>query len=255
MDIATIFGICVGIFLIFFSISQGGSLNAFININAIMIVLGGTFAATLINFPLKEVLGLFSVVKNAFLGKLPTNENLIEMIINIAKTARREGILAMEKNLEKIDDSFFKKGLQLVIDGAREESVKQIMEAELDNIEERHKAGIDIFIAMASFAPAFGMIGTLIGLIQMLRSLENPAQIGQGMALALVTTFYGVMMANLVFSPLAGKLRRRSKLEIKVKELILNGIIGIQNGENPRMIQDTLMTYLKSKQRDKLEEK
>ena len=160
----------------------------------------------------------------------------------------------MEKELETIEDEFLKRGLQLVIDGAREESVKQIMETELDNIEERHKAGIDIFVSMAGFAPAFGMIGTLIGLIQMLRALEDPTQIGQGMAVALITTFYGSFLANLVFIPLAGKLKRRSKLEIQIKELIFNGIMGILNGENPRMIQDTLATYLRSSERVKLKE-
>lgn len=251
MDIATIIGLVSGFFLIFYTIFDGGSLNAFINMGAFMIVIGGTFAATFINFPLKEVLGMLSVVKNAFLGKLPNRDDLIEAIVKLAETARREGILAMETELASIEDEFLKKGLQLVIDGVEGESVKRIMESELDNIEERHKVGIEMFVAMAGFGPAFGMIGTLIGLIQMLQELEDPTQIGKGMAVALITTFYGSLIANLVFLPLAGKLKRRSKLEMEVKELILNGVIGLMNGENPRMVRDTLITYLKPKQRTK----
>ena len=255
MDIATIFGFIAGLFLIFFAIFQGGDLNAFIDLASMMIVVGGTFASTFINFPLKEMLGMVAVVKNAFFGDQPSKGEIIERIVKFAEIARKEGILAMENLLDTVNDYYLKRGLQLVIDGAREESVKQIMETELENIEQRHKAGIDIFMAMAGFAPAFGMIGTLIGLVQMLRALEDPSQIGQGMAVALITTFYGSFLANLVFIPIAGKLKRRSRLEIEFKELILTGIMGILNGENPRMIQDTLITYIKPKERSLLEKK
>jgi len=253
MDFATILGIGSGVFLIFFSINQGGSLSAFLNANAFMIVIGGTFAATCINFPLKEVVGLFSAIKKAFSNKIASDEEIIERLIGFAETARRDGILAMEAQLATVNDPFFKKGLQLVIDGAREETVKQILNTEVMNIEDRHQVGVDVFIAMAGYSPAFGMIGTLIGLIQMLRSLQDPTQIGQGMAVALVTTFYGSILANLLFTPLAGKLKRRSKQEIKVKELILNGILGILHGDNPRMVRDTLFTFLKTNERYKLE--
>lgn len=253
MDISTILGILAGAFLIIYSIAQGGGLIAFLDLDAALIVIGGTLTATLTNFQLKEVLGVLGVVKNAFFDKLKPREEIVTTIVKFADTARREGLLAMENNLSSVDDKYLKKGLQLIIDGASEDLVKKIMETELDNVEERHKVGIDIFIAMAGYAPAFGMIGTLIGLIQMLRSLEDPTQIGAGMAIALITTFYGSFVANILFLPLSGKLKRRSKTEIEIKELILSGIIGIMSGENPRMVRDTLITYVQPKQRAQIE--
>jgi chemotaxis protein MotA len=249
MDLATIIGLFSGIFLIVFSILKDGDLSAFINGGALMIVFGGTIAAAFINFPMEEMLSVPVVMKNAFFGKLPSIKDIINKIVKLAETARRDGILEMENELNSIDDDYLKKGLQLVIDGTREESVTSIMETELTNVEERHKVGVDILIAMAGYAPAFGMIGTLIGLIQMLRALDDPSQIGMGMAVALITTFYGSFLANVIFAPLAGKLKRRSQQEIQVKELVLTGVMGILNGENPRMINDTLLTYLKPKER------
>ena len=255
MDIATIIGMVGGLLFIFISILGGGDVGAFINGGAVMIVVGGTVAATFINYSMEDMLTLPAVMQKAFFGKLPSLEGIIEKIVKIAEVARRDGILSVESELENIEDDFLKKGLQLVIDGTREESVTSILETELVNVEERHKVGIDMMLAMAGFAPAFGMIGTLIGLIQMLRALDDPSQIGVGMAVALITTFYGSFLANLVFVPIAGKLRRKSQQEIQIKELILAGIMGILNGENPRMINDTLLTYLKPKVRAKLAKK
>ncbi len=210
-------------------------------------------ATGFINFPLEDMLGLPLALKNAFIGKLPKPDAVISQIVHLAETARRDGILAMEGELETIEDPFLKKGLQLVIDGTREESVSAILDAELGNVEARHKVGVDILMALAGYAPAFGMIGTLIGLIQMLRSLDDPSQIGVGMAVALITTFYGSVLANFIFVPLAGKLKRRSRQEMLLKEMMYTGVLGILSGENPRMINDTLLTYLKPKERYKLE--
>ena len=176
-------------------------------------------------------------------------ETIIEQIVKLAETARRDGILAMEGELDNVTDDYLKKGLQLVIDGTREEAVTEIMEVEMANVEARHKGGVDILMAMAGYAPAFGMIGTLIGLIQMLRALDDPSQIGIGMAVALITTFYGSVLANFIFVPIAGKLKRRSQQEMVIKEMVQTGVMGILNGENPRMINDTLLTYLKPKDR------
>lgn len=252
MDLATIIGLGAGFFFIILSIAAGGSMSAFINMDAVMIVFGGSISATMINYSLKDILGLIGITKNAFFSKLQPRETLIGDIVTFAETARREGILAMENSMKDVENDFMKKGLQLVVDGATEDMIKKVMETEIVNLEERHRIGADIYIKMAGFAPGFGMIGTLIGLIQMLRSLDDPTQIGVGMAVALVTTLYGSFMANLICNPIAGKLKQNSANEVAAMELILTGILGIVNGDNPRMVRDTLAAYLKPKDRAKL---
>ncbi|HHE46180.1 MAG TPA: motility protein A, partial [Bacteroidetes bacterium] len=157
---------------------------------------------------------------------------------------RREGILAIEMELETVDDDFLKSGIQYAVDGTEPEYIRAIMESELQSLDERHKLGQSIFLAMGTYAPALGMIGTLIGLIQMLSGLDDPSKIGEGMATALVTTLYGAMIANLFFLPVAGKLSNRSKEETLQKELILEGILSIQSGDNPRFVREKLLTFL-----------
>ncbi|MBN2008078.1 motility protein A [candidate division KSB1 bacterium] len=253
MDISTIAGLLAGFALIVVSILQGGDLGAFISVSSMIIVFGGSVCAAFINFPLDEIGTIPGVIKVAMLGKVPKLETIIAQIVKLAETARRDGILAMEGELENVDDDYLKKGLQLVIDGTREESLSAIMDTEMSNVEARHKVGVDILMAMAGYAPAFGMIGTLIGLIQMLRALDDPSQIGVGMAVALITTFYGSILANMLFVPLAGKLKRKSQQEMVIKEMVLTGVMAILNGENPRMINDTLLAYIKPKNRAKQE--
>ena len=165
-------------------------------------------------------------------------------MVELAEQARREGILAIERHIDNIDDDFMKSGIQLAVDGSEPEVMRNIMENELNNLQNRHKLGQAIFTAMGMYAPAFGMIGTLIGLIKMLRTLDDPTQIGAGMAVALVTTFYGAVFANLIFLPIAGKLRTRSEKEVLERELIIEGILAIQSGDNPRIIRGKLLTFL-----------
>lgn len=244
MDLATIIGIIVGFGLVVLSIALGQGAMFFVSVNSIMIVFGGTIGATLINFPLNEILSVMKVMSKVFATGSVSYLKTIENLVSLSETARREGILAIERELENIDDAFLKSGIQYAVDGTEPEYIRAIMESELINIEERHKLGQSIFLAMGTYAPALGMIGTLIGLIQMLSQLDDPSQIGAGMATALVTTLYGAVSANLFFLPVAGKLGNRSKEEALQKELVLEGILSIQSGDNPRFVKEKLLTFL-----------
>ena len=253
MDIATLVGIVSGFGLVIVSIMMGGGLGMFINVPSMMITFGGTIAATLINFPIGNVLGVFGIVKKCFLNKMLTPLDAIKRVTEFATIARRQGILALEERLGDDDDPFLKRGLQLVIDGTSAEVVRDILTSQLDARRERHRRGKSIMESMGASGPAFGMIGTLIGLVQMLRNLSDPSQIGGGMATALITTFYGAVMANLVFLPLAGKLDVASASECLMTELLIEGIICIQNGDNPRTIEDRLKSFLAPNLVEKLE--
>jgi len=255
VDIATIVGIIFGIVLLLGSILIEGSLSAFWSVSSLMIVLGGTLASTLINFPLNQVVGTMKIIRIAFRNHTTEPGEIIGTLVAFAEKARREGLLALEAEAEVIDESFLKKGIQLIVDGTDPELVRSILDTELIFVEERHKQGALIFENMGASAPAFGMIGTLIGLILMLRNLEDPSTIGPGMAIALITTFYGSLFANLIFLPIAGKLKIRSSEEILNKELMLEGILSIQAGENPRIVAEKMKSFLDPIARRKLDKK
>ncbi|MGB3932329.1 MAG: motility protein A [bacterium] len=244
MDFATIIGIVVGMALIFGAIVSTGSLKTFWDVPSLMITIGGTMAATLINYPMSQIISVMKVLRNAFRKDIMQPAAVINMLVSFADQARREGLLALEEEAEKMEDDFFKKGIQLVVDGSDPELVRSILETELAFLEERHRSRQSIFLTMGSFAPAFGMVGTLIGLINMLRELDSPDNIGPHMAVALITTFYGVLFANLICVPVAGKLAIRSEQEILVKELIIEGVLSIQAGENPRIVEEKLKAFL-----------
>ena len=216
----------------------------FFKLDAFLIVFGGVVSATLINYPLKDVLGSIKVAKNAVMNKELKIDALIEKIVDMSRRARVEGLLSLEKDISSMNDSFIEKGLQLMVDGTDPQALRNLLGTELACLEERHTLGQDIFKAMGTYAPAFGMAGTLIGLIQMLQQLQDPTKIGAGMAVAMVTTFYGVLLANLVFLPIAGKLKQRTKQEILTKELVIEGICSIQSGDNPRLLRDKLVTFV-----------
>jgi chemotaxis protein MotA len=247
MDLATILGILSGVFLITASILSQGSFRTFFDFSSVLIVIGGTMASTLINFPLKEVLSVFGVVKNAFLHKDPDPRETIRQLVRFAEIARREGILYLERELENVQDPFLRQGIQLAADGTEPEMMRAILETEISYLQERHELGQSILAAMGSYAPAFGMIGTLIGLIIMLTNMSDPSKIGPGMAVAIITTFYGAVLANLIFLPLAGKLKTRSKQEVMMKELILEGVLAIQSGDNPRIVEQKLISFIAPK--------
>lgn len=251
MDLATVGGIAMGGALILISIIMGGvGLGPFINIPSMMIVGGGTVAATLVKFPMKSVFGVSKLIrKTMFMQKYSLQEE-IERFNEFAKVAKREGLLALEQKAAGVDDPFLTKALQLLVDGTSAEALQAVMETEIDNIRERHAEGKGVLETMGAAAPAFGMIGTLIGLILMLQALDDPSSIGVGMATALITTFYGVLLANLLFLPLAGKLEGRSKEEVLMKELIMTGVLSLQAGDSPYIVTDKLQAFVSQALRD-----
>lgn len=255
MDRATLIGIVGGLGLFLWAIYMGGDLKAFINIPSLMIVLGGVMASTLISFPLSKFIGVLKILKNVFVEKSVSAEEIIKTIVRLADIARREGLLALEETAEQLEDDFMKRGVMLVVDGTDPELVKNILETELAFLEERHKEGQSIFETMGSLAPSYGLLGTIIGLIQMLSKLNDPSSVGPGMAVALITTFYGAFLAYFIFNPIAGKLKVRSRQEILLKEIMIEGILSIQAGENPRIIEEKLKAFLSPEIRRSFKEK
>ncbi|MFP4167244.1 MAG: motility protein A [Desulfonatronovibrionaceae bacterium] len=249
MDLATIIGTVLAFGLVAAAIVVGGSPLAFINLPAMLIVFGGTMGATLVNYPLGHVIGVIGVIKNTFLTQSKDPATIIEQFLDYANRARREGILSLEPLLKEVDDRFLRKGLQLTVDGLEPQTIQEILETEISYLEERHEKGAEILSTMGGFAPAVGMIGTVIGLVQMLQTMNDPSTIGPAMAVALLTTFYGAVLANLVFNPMSGKLKTRSKEEVLGREMILEGILSISKGENPRIIAEKLNSYLPPKSR------
>lgn len=246
MDIATIVGVISAFGLVVGAILMGGSLNLFISIPSFIIVVGGTLGATLINYPLRDVLGVFSVAKNAIFSTNISIDELVERFMVYANKSRKEGILSLESEIKTVKDVFLKKGVQLSIDGLEPQDINDILDTEIEFIRSRHQLGAEIFSTMGAFAPALGMIGTLIGLVQMLQNMDDPSTIGPAMALALLTTFYGSIMANIVCLPLAGKLKTRSKEEMLTKEMTVQGIMSLSNGDNPRILEQKLKAYMPS---------
>ena len=244
MDIATLIGILVSFSLVIVSILVGGDGSWFLNGPSLMIVGGGTMGATLLAYPLVDVLSVFKVAKNVFMHKSQVVAELIPLISNFAKKARQEGILSFESQLGEIEDPFLVQGIQMAIDGMESSAIEDVMTTEIIYLEERHRLGSEIFTTMGTFAPAVGMLGTIIGLVQMLMQMSDPSQIGAPMAVALLTTFYGTLLANLVFLPIAGKLKTRSKQEILVKQLVLEGVISIQSGDNHRVVEQKLKAFI-----------
>lgn len=249
MDIATILGILSGIILIGYTIAEQSDASIFINVPGMMIVFGGSIAAILVNFSLKEVIGVMKIVKNVFRKEQFDALGIINTFTELSREARREGILAIDKLLPSIEDDFMRSGLEMAVDGMEPETIRSVMEIELNYLTERHKKGQQIFSSLGAYAPAFGMIGTLIGLIAMLRTLDNPENIGYGMAVALTTTFYGSILANLAFLPIAGKLKNKSEEEVVIKEMIIEGVLSMQLGEHPRSINQKLLNFLPPKMR------
>jgi len=251
MDISTIIGILAGIGCVLYSIFLGSNLGTFINTPGMLIVLGGTLAATLITFPLPDVMKVMSVLMKAFFTPKNNNsEELVTSLVGLANRARQVTIMGLHENVEDLPNEEMQNWLQLAVDGMDPDSLRNTMETELMCIETRHDMGQEIFTQMAKYAPAFGMIGTLIGLVQMLSSMDDPTTIGPSMAVALLTTFYGAVLANLVFIPIAGKLKNRSQEETLFRQIAMEGILMIQEGVSPRFIAPNLSRYLAPKMRE-----
>jgi len=244
VDIATFLGVISAFGLVGIAIVSRGDFTIFFNISSLLVVLGGTFGATLINYPMKDIHRVLKVVKKAFFHKDTDFVGVIPDMVRYSRLSRRDGILALDKVIAEVEDQFYYEGLRMVVDGTKADVLNQILRNEIDFLEARHRVGISIFRTMGQYAPAFGMIGTLIGLIFMLQSLHDASQIAASMALALVTTFYGAILANILFLPIAGKLNERSKAEILKKEMILSGILSIQAGEVPGMVEQRMISFL-----------
>jgi len=251
MDLATIIGIITGFGLVFFAMATDGGLSLFINIPAAMIVGGGIIGALLINYPLATVLKVMKVAKNVFFQKEQDAEQIIGKLIDMSRMSRREGLLSLQKTTRNIKDPFFAKAAGLMIDGVEPGTLSKILETELESLAERHRLGAEIFTTMGNFAPAMGMTGTLIGLVKMLMQMNEPESIGPAMSIAFVSTFYGVLSANLVFYPIAGKLRMRSVQELLLKQLIIGGILSVQRGDNPRIVEQKLHSFISPEKRKK----
>jgi len=252
LDITTFIGLLVAGGLVISSILLGGSGAWFLNYPSMMIVIGGTMGATLLAYPLSEVLSVFKVAKNVFFKKSQQVSDLINLMVLFAKKARQEGILSFESKIKEIEDPFLSSGIQMAIDGMESGSIEDVMTTEILQLEERHRTGAEIFSTMGSFAPAIGMLGTIIGLVQMLMQMEDPGSIGAPMAVALLTTFYGTLLSNLLFLPIAGKLKTMSKQEILLKQMVIEGIMSIQSGDNHRIVEQKLKAFISPKERESL---
>ncbi len=247
MDIATIIGLVSGFTLIFFAIVLGGKLIIFVNIPSLLVVVGGMLAAIFVMSPLSTVIASVKIALNAFRTKALAAPEIIAIITDLTLKARKNGTLSLEN--EVIENSFLAKGIRYVVDGVDPSVIETLMGIDIAYMKLRHKTGSKLFKAFGAYAPAFGMIGTLIGLVQMLQTLDDPSSIGPAMAVALLTTFYGAILANLIFNPLAEKLAIRSDEESLVMQIIMEGVISIVAGDNPKIVQEKLETYLPPKVR------
>ena len=245
MDIATLLGMLIGFGLVVAAIATGGSIMAFVDVPSVLIVIGGTFAITMVSFSLGEIIKGQGLMLKAVFNKGADPAAAALQILELADTARKNGVLGMQESLKDLDDfPFLQKGLALVVDGTPGDAVERMMSQEIKGMKGRHERAVGILRQAATVSPAMGLIGTLIGLVQMLGNLDDPDAIGPSMAVALLTTLYGAIMANMVFSPLAGKLERNSEEESALMNVFTMGAGSIGRQENPRRLENLLNTQL-----------
>ncbi|MGN7611570.1 motility protein A [Magnetococcales bacterium HHB-1] len=248
MDLATVTGLVLGISLVTTAIMLGGDLGMFINPPSVLIVIGGTISAMFVRHRMSEVFGSISIMMKAFVVNQAKPEDMIGQLIDMANIARKDGILALERI--KSDDPFLQSAVNHCVDGADPDFLRDVLTKDLEYLADRHQKGIDLWDGVGDSAPAFGMIGTLIGLVQMLATMDDPSAVGPAMAVALLTTLYGSLIANLFAIPLTSKLTMYSREEQMIRQVIIDGMIGIQKGVNPRMLQEALKAALPPKMRD-----
>lgn len=254
-DILTLVGLVVGAGLIIWGMAMGGTnLGIYWDLSSICITVGGSFAALLITYNLDDVKTMGKAFTKSLNVSTETGKDIIEKFSNISKKARREGLLSLEDDIVSIEDPFMKKGLQMVVDGIEPETIKELLELEIDETLNRHSIAANMYKTWGGYAPAFGMIGTLIGLIQMLsQDMSDATGIASGMAKALITTFYGSLLANLILNPISQNLSLKSEKEANIRQMMLEGILAVQSGVNPRIVEQKLMTYLPPKERVEFE--
>lgn len=256
MDLASVIGIVLALGAIFGSmIMEGGNPASLLHPGPMMLVFGGSIGVTMIGYTMKDVTGLAKVVLKAFMpGPPPETSETIAQMVSFADKARRDGLLALEEEAKNIEDPFLKRGIQMAIDGTDPEVVREVLETEVAAIKERHKVGAKFFGDMGAFAPTMGIIGTVLGLVHMLENLSDPSSMGPLIAAAFVATLWGVMSANVFFLPISNKLKRTSSEEIAFKELVLEGVLSIQAGSNPRAVAEKLKSFLPPKEREEIGE-
>lgn len=247
MDISTVFGLVLATLAIIGSIMYGGPLGIFIDYPSIIVVGGGVVATTLIKWPMENVKSLVTIYMKSIMNTPIDSKAMIAELQKLAETARRESVFALEK--VPVEDKFLKKAVTLAADNRPPEVITSILSLEIAAMEDRHSKGVDILEGMGADGPAFGMIGTLIGLVQMLQNMSDPSSIGPAMAVALLTTFYGSVLANVFTIPIAAKIKQRSKQESTKMNIIVAGVLGIVAGENPRVIREKLDSFLPPKER------
>jgi len=245
MDITTIIGLFLGFFGILFGfILEGGHLTSLLSISPVLIVIVGTLGATVVGIPFEDLKKFPQWLKIAFANQSFGVEKAYFTLVHFAEKARQEGLLSLEQELETIDDKFTRQGMQLVIDGTDPEVTRDILESNIFVLENRHKVGISFFEAAGGYSPTLGIIGTVMGLIHVLGNLTDPESLSSSIAAAFIATLYGVFLANIVYLPIAAKLKVKNQLEVQTMEMILDGIISIQSGENPSILKEKLKTHL-----------
>jgi len=252
MDFSTVVGLVLALVAMSIAvfIGGGGNVMALVDVVSIFVVIFGTFGAVLISFPMARITGLMNVVKKSFYNEARDPAETIAELVRYAEVARREGILSLENLMGEMKDPFIVRGVKMAVDGTDPELIRQILDTELDALSERHQNNKSVLEGIAKYAPAFGMIGTLLGLIFMLRSMDDPSKIGPGMAVALITTLYGAMIANMFASPIADKLAAKDAEELLIKSIIVTGVMSIQSGDNPRVVESKLLTFLPPARRE-----
>ena len=252
MDKASLTGIIAGLSLIAVSILLGGDLMSFFNAPGLMIVIGGTLAAILINFQFDDVKSAFKAAVFVFKSQKLDPNDMVATMIELCTISRKQGLVGLSKM--EIEDAFLKKACMLISDGAKEDVIKDTLNIEIDSMKQRHAVQQDVFVKMGAFAPAFGMIGTLIGLVQMLQNLSDPSSVGPSMAVALLTTFYGSFFAFMICGPIAGKLKSRTASEVVNLEIMFEGAASIVQENNPMLVYEKLSSYIPTKLRRAMEE-
>lgn len=253
-DPTTVLGVILGTGLILQGIIDSGKLENFWDVPSVVIVLGGTLASVIASYPLdilKEVPKHTKVLLQA--GKYKPDK-VIEQLEEMAQLARKEGLLALEEKAKEIDDPFFKQGIMMVVDAVEETKTMEMLESQMENIAQRHEEAAGLYEKAAAYAPAFGMIGTLVGLINMLKGMDEGGSdtLGANMSVAMITTFYGCILANVFFTPIAKKLRIRNEEELLYCQIIVDGILSIQSGDNPKFLKEKLISHLTKKDQERI---
>lgn len=248
-DSGTLIGLALALGLIVIAIMLGAGASVFIDIPSLFIVLGGAFGAALVTYPLEDVLKLPGLIKSTLFYDSSSGSIRLRRLLEVAERFRTEGPPALQQEQVRELDPFFQKSLGLVADAIQSDDIRRILDLEIGFQIDRHRKGAQLLTSLGTLAPAMGLIGTIIGLVQMLKNLEDPSAIGPAMALALVSTFYGSVLANLVFLPLAGKLRIRSEQEVLIKEMTVEGMVNIARGMNPRILEECLHGFLSPESR------